>query len=76
MTQQQALSPPRTRLVRKPELQAITGLSDPTIYRLEKQGRFPQRVKIGGNSVAWIEAEIMAWIREKADDRNVDGGGE
>ena len=64
----QALSP-RTRLIRKPELQSITGLSDPTIYRLEKQGRFPQRIKLGGNSVAWIEAEIMDWIADKAAER-------
>ena len=62
--------PARTRLVRKPELQAIVGLSDPTIYRLEKQGKFPKRLKIGGNSVAWMESEVLDWIQSKADARN------
>jgi prophage regulatory protein len=37
-------------------------LSRCTIWRLEKVGRFPKRVKIGFKRVAWRAAEIDAWI--------------
>ena len=37
-------------------------LSDTTLWRLEKVGRFPKRVKIGFKRVAWRAAEIDAWV--------------
>lgn len=35
------------------------------IDRLEKAGRFPKRVQLGPNSVAWVEDEIIAWQAER-----------
>jgi len=35
------------------------------IDRLEKVGRFPKRVQLGPNSVAWVEDEIIAWQAER-----------
>jgi len=57
------------RLIRKPELFSRVGLSDATIWRMEKAGRFPQRVQIGGNSVGWLSSEIDDWLLEKARER-------
>ncbi len=57
------------RILRKPELKDKIGKSDATIYREEKAGRFPKRVKLGANSVGWLESEIEEWIREKAEAR-------
>lgn len=42
-----------------------TGLSKSSIYRLEKEGKFPKRVTITETRVAWVESEIDAWIAEK-----------
>ena len=39
-----------------------TGLSRPSIYRYMKRGRFPQRRRVGPNRVAWVPAEVVAWI--------------
>ena len=39
------------------------------IWRLEKQGRFPRRLRIGPNRVGWLESEIEDWIRSRLDDR-------
>ena len=58
------------RLIRKPELMARIGLSDVTIWRLEKRGQFPKRLKIGGNSVGWLESEISEWMTAKAAERD------
>jgi predicted DNA-binding transcriptional regulator AlpA len=46
----------------------ITSLSDKTIYRYEKEGRFPQRVKIGRRT-AYVKRELHAWVREIASKR-------
>ena len=57
------------RVIRKPELFSKIGLSDATIWRMEKAGRFPVRIKLGGNSVGWFVNEIDDWLAKKATDR-------
>ena len=59
----------RKRIIRKPELLNIIGLSDPTIWRMEKNGDFPKRLRLGGNSCGWLEAEVNEWIEERLADR-------
>ena len=59
-----------TRVIRKPELLSRVPLSDPTIWRLERAGKFPRHLQLGGNSVGWFEAEIEAWLAKKAADRD------
>jgi prophage regulatory protein len=57
---------PRQRIIRKPELLSMIGLSDPTIFRMEKAGRFPKRLRLGGNSCGWLESEILEWLADRA----------
>ena len=57
------------RIIRKPELFSRIGLSDATIWRMEKAGRFPLRIQLGGNSVGWFDDEIALWLEKKAADR-------
>jgi prophage regulatory protein len=59
----------RARIIRKPELHSMVGLSDSTIWRLEKAGKFPGRLNLGGSAVGWIESEITEWLQKKADAR-------
>lgn len=54
------------RIIRKPELLSILGLSDPTVYRMEKAGKFPKRLRLGGNSCGWLQSEVEGWIAERA----------
>lgn len=53
------------RLIRRKTVEDKTGLSRSGIYDLVKAGRFPQPVPIGAKAVAWIEAEVDAWINER-----------
>ena len=53
------------RPIRKRELQGLTGLSDTTIWRLERAGAFPRRFSLHGRIVAWRRSEVMRWIDEK-----------
>lgn len=54
------------RYIRLPEVLDRTGASWITIYRWEKQGRFPRRRKLGHRLVGWVEAEVDAWCAAKA----------
>ncbi len=55
----------RPRLVTQRGLKAEYGVdySNGHLLRLEAQGRFPRRVKIGGGRTAWFAHEIEAWLR-------------
>lgn len=47
------------RWIRDKELRQIVPLSRSHIATLEKQGKFPKRRKIGGNTVAWKLSEVL-----------------
>ena len=51
--------------IRLPEVQRRTGYSKAWIYRLLKEQRFPQSVKIGSRAIAFIESEIDEWIDQR-----------
>jgi len=49
----------------KKKVRRKTGLSDPTIWRLEKAGEFPERVNITPSRVGWIEEEVDKWLASR-----------
>lgn len=55
-----------TRILRLPEVKAMTGLSRSTIYAYKKSGLFPETIKLGPRSVGWLEQDIMDWIKAKS----------
>ena len=53
-------------ILRKRAVQQRTGLSDTTIWRLERAGDFPARVQItDAGSVGWYENEIDEWVHDR-----------
>lgn len=62
---QTALAAKRERLIRRPEVEARTGLSRSTLYDWMKRGEFPQPVKLGARLVAWRESDITAWLESR-----------
>lgn len=53
------------RLLRRREVETITGLSRSTIYRLMQKGDFPKPVRIGPGAVRWKVSDIKAWIESR-----------
>ncbi len=52
------------RMIRKPELVDMLGVSYPTIWTWMRHGKFPRPVKVVSNSiVAWYLDEIIDWQR-------------
>ena len=52
----------RCVIVRSKQLRQITGLSYTTIWRLEREGAFPARIRLSRSSVGWRRSEIEAWL--------------
>lgn len=50
------------RLLRRREVERITGMSRSSIYRLMQEGEFPRPVRVGPAAVRWRASDIMAWI--------------
>ena len=48
-----------------PQVQEIVPSSASHIWRLERLGQFPQRVRLGGNRVAWLQSEVNSWVESK-----------
>jgi prophage regulatory protein len=53
------------KLLRRPEVEARTGLSRSTLYDWMKRGEFPQPVKLGARLVAWRESDIAEWLKSR-----------
>ncbi|WP_339729439.1 AlpA family phage regulatory protein [uncultured Pseudomonas sp.] len=49
------------RFIKRTEVEKLTTLSTSEIYRRIAAGTFPAQVTLGPKSVAWIEAEVLAW---------------
>jgi prophage regulatory protein len=48
--------------IRRAQIKQITGLSPSTIWRLEQDGLFPKRRKIG-SCVGWIFSEVELFLK-------------
>lgn len=59
------------RFIKLPTVKDYTSLSTSEIYRRIAAGTFPPQVPLGPKSVAWIEAEVLAWCDSLVAQRKV-----
>ena len=52
------------------EITQLIPYSQNHLRRLEAQGNFPKRIRIGANRVAWLREEIDHWIEARVAARN------
>jgi prophage regulatory protein len=57
------------KMLREREVKQLTGLSRVTRWRLERRGEFPKKVQLTERCVGWPEAEIMEWLKARAEER-------
>jgi len=60
---------PSMRVLRRPDVERLTGLARSTLYERMESGDFPRAVRLVGRSVGWIEAEVLEWIEVRMADR-------
>jgi prophage regulatory protein len=54
------------RFIRFKELRQRIPLGRTTIWKMMREGRFPQSRKIGKMAAAWLESEVEDWMKENA----------
>ncbi len=55
----------KERLLRRREVEEISGLSRASIYRLMRGGSFPLPVRVSAVAVRWKESDIRTWMRTR-----------
>ena len=53
------------RFIREKECKARTGLSRTTRWRLEQEDKFPKRIQLTTNTVAWRLSDVLDWMQAK-----------
>jgi prophage regulatory protein len=61
--------------LRWPTVQEVAALSRVTIWRMERDGKFPRRRQISANSVGWLKSEIDAWVDSREQVVAISAGG-
>lgn len=54
------------RILRRPEVQNLVGLSRSTLYLRMSEGEFPKPIPLGGRLVGWFQSDIEAWQKKQA----------
>lgn len=56
------------RIVRLPEALQMTGVTAMTLWRWERDKKFPKRIHLGPRAIGWRLSDLQAWIatREQA----------
>lgn len=63
------ISAENDRFMRIAEVTRVTALSRNTIYKRMREGTFPKQVRLGPNSVAWLQSDISAWMTSVMPDK-------
>lgn len=56
------------KILRRPKVEDLTGLSRSTLYAMIAEGTFPKPIRLGKRAVGWPESTITGWL----DDRKLD----
>jgi prophage regulatory protein len=61
-----------TRLLTWKQLKEIFGIPFCREHarRLEKKGRFPKRLRLSPQKIAYLETEIVDWLKARAEERS------
>ncbi|TYB83598.1 AlpA family transcriptional regulator [Oceaniovalibus sp. ACAM 378] len=55
------------RILRRKEVEHITGLSRSTIHRHIRSGDFPIPIKLTARLVGWRQSELQRWLEARHD---------
>lgn len=56
---------PASAILRRRQVEELTGLARSTLYEFIKTGSFPAPVRIGKRAVGWRYREIESWLESR-----------
>jgi prophage regulatory protein len=68
-----AIHPDKSNLLRLRQVQEIVPYSTSSIYHMIAHGAFPAPIKLGPRASAWLESEVLEWVEERIEQREVAG---
>ena len=60
------------KILRRPEVEQIVGLSRSTLYAMMAENTFPKPIKLGKRAIGWPDNVIAGWIEERTSGDNSD----
>ena len=60
------------KILRRPEVEKIVGLSRSTLYAMMAENTFPKPIKLGKRAIGWPDNVIEGWIEERTSGDNSD----
>ena len=58
------------RIISARELREMVSYSNMQVWRMERDGRFPKRIKLGPGRVGWSLREVQEWIADRKAERD------
>jgi len=55
---------PKLKIIRSSELSELLSVSKTALWRWEKEGILPPKVKLAGRAVGWSEYDIEIWFQK------------
>ena len=55
---------PPDKILSRAQLRDMVPVSDMTIWRWERDNKFPKRIRLAPNKVGWRLSDVMNWINE------------
>ena len=52
-------------VLRRKQVESITGLSRSSIYSKMEIGTFPKPIKLSERSVGWLDSEVQDWLKSR-----------
>lgn len=59
------------RIIDYTELRRLVDMSISHLNRIENEGIFPKRIKIGKRKIGWSLHEVIAWMEHQKDSRHI-----
>lgn len=60
------------KVIRLPELEAMTGRKRSSVYEDVANGRMPRQIKIGPRAVGWLRCDIESWLASRIAERDAE----
>lgn len=52
-------------ILKKTDMLKLVGMGYTTVWRMEKEGKFPARRRLSAGRVGWLRSEVEAWAGER-----------
>jgi prophage regulatory protein len=56
-------------ILRSPDPERLIGVHRTTLWRWEREGQFPKRIKLAGRASGHLRSEVEKWLQDRAAER-------